>query len=182
MHELDQVERLRMVALGEAIRLYADRQVHGTGHTPAGQVVAAAKQFFDFLYSGAPAATLVFSIGTIVDQETGTPSPNQYNGGILTMLDTEQTVISVAAEDSKNQPTADTFSWSLDDAGVAMNATLIPSADTQSATLGGSGLLPGTATVSAVDPNGLTGTIAVVVTAGTATQLVLTQGTPTPQA
>lgn len=180
MHEFDQVERLRMVALNEAVRLYVERQVHGTGHTPAGQVVAAARQFFDFLYEGAPAAKLVFSIGTIVDQETGTPSPNQHNGGILTMKDTEQVDITVAAEDSKGQPTADTMTWSMDQAGTDSGATLTPSADTMTVTVVAGN--PATFGVTATDPNGLSGVSPVVVTAGAATQLVLTQGTPTPQA
>lgn len=155
--------------------------MHGAGHTIGGQIVATAEKFFAFLTEAAPTARLVIQIGQISDQETGTPSQHQYSGGIPTMLDTDKMVISVLPEDSHGAPTADTFTWALDAAGAAMNATLTPSADTQSAELSGTVLLPGTATVTATDPNGLTGTTAVVVTSGATTQLVLSQGTPTPQ-
>lgn len=178
MHE--EASRQRNVALQLAIDVWQDREVHGPGHTIGGQIIETAERFFEFLMKPAPAHTLLFSIGLITDAETGEPSPNQYHGGILTMKDTEQVDITVEAEDTKGQPTADTLTWTMDDAGQATGAAFNVSADTMTATVVAGN--PGTATMTATDPNGLSGVSAVVVTAGDAATLVLTQGTPTPQA
>jgi hypothetical protein len=173
---MDEVAQLRQFALSEAVKLHKDREFTGT-HTAAGQVVAAAEKFFGFLNEAAPTARLAFSIVLITDQATGSPSPHQYSGGIPTMLDTEQLVIAVQAEDSKGAPTSDSLTWSAP--GDVTGAVLTPSADTMSCTVAAG--TPGIVPVQAVDPNGVTGLSPVTVTAGAATQLVLTQGTPTPQ-
>lgn len=175
----DEVEKQRNIALHLAITVWQNREVHAPGHTIGGQIIATAERFFIFLTEAAPAHRLLFSIGLITDQKTGEPSPNQYHGGILTMKDTEQVDITVEAEDSKGQPTADTLNWSMDQAGTDSGATFTVSADTMTATVVAGN--PGTATMTATDPNGLSGVSAVVVTAGDAATLVLTQGTPTPQ-
>jgi len=96
------------------------------------------------------------------------------HGMSVTMTDSQEVSYSVAADDSKGFPVADTFTWSSDDGGAVLTVT--PSADGTSCVF--AAVAPGSATISVTDGT-LSASDLITVTTGAVATLVLTPGTPT---
>jgi len=97
-----------------------------------------------------------------------TPAPNS-----LQLVDDQQVVLTVEAEDSEGQPVTDTYSWQVD---VSATIAITPSEDgTSCLCVAG---VPGTANVTVTDGSTppLSATESFTVIAGSATQLVITPG------
>jgi hypothetical protein len=96
---------------------------------------------------------------------------------MATMTDTQQVSVSVQPEDSKGNDTTDSnLTWSADDNGAVVS--LQPSADGTSCLFVANE--PGTSNYSVTDGT-ITGGGTITVTAGAATQLVVTEGQPADQ-
>ena len=91
----------------------------------------------------------------------------------VSMSDSQQVTYQVEPEDSKGFPTSDTLTWSADDGGAVVTATV--SDDTLSATY--VAVAPGQANITVTDGT-LSAGDAITVTAGPAASLVLTAGAP----
>lgn len=95
----------------------------------------------------------------------------------MQITDTQKFDITVLPEDSKGDPTSDSLTWTISStAGTTVTAdstTLIGTVVAGNPEVG--------ITVTVTDPNGITGTLSFDVVAGTATQFVLTPGTPSEQ-
>jgi hypothetical protein len=99
------------------------------------------------------------------------------HGMSVTMTDSEEVTYACEPEDSKGVAVSDTLTWSSDDGGAVL--TLTPSEDTLSCLF--AAVAPGTANISVTDGT-LSGTDVITVTAGPVATLVLTPGTPGPEA
>lgn len=95
----------------------------------------------------------------------------------MQITDTQEFTITVEPEDSKGDATSDTLTWSISStAGTTVTAdetTLVATVIAGNPEVG--------ITVTATDPNGITGTLSFDVVAGVAKTLSLTPGTPSEQ-
>lgn len=120
--------------------------------------------------------------GPVVDQDTGEVIHHHERGHhvatTLDLQDNQNDTLTIAETDSKGQPASDQIVWTVDNPSIV---SITPSADTMSCAL--SALAVGTANVTAADANNsaVFDVEAVVVTAGPATTLTITAGTPTAQ-
>jgi hypothetical protein len=124
--------------------------------------------------------TLQLIPGQVTTQ--GSPAhPRHYHhteGMTMQIADNDDIVFTVNAEDSKHFPVVDPCTFTTDDPNGAV-ATLVPAADGMSVTL--KAVAPGTVNLTCTDGR-ISGTEAIVVTVGPVASLVMTAGTPTPQA
>jgi hypothetical protein len=141
----------------------------------AGDVTATAGVFYRWLEGP---AVMVLTSDTLTYQQAspdGPGTPTVKKGSTVQLTDTQQVTLSVAEQDSKGQPSADTLAWSVDNANVI---SLVPSADTQSCLcVAGT---DGTATVTVADNSvtpPLTATDVITVVSSAATSLVISEGT-----
>lgn len=145
----------------------------------AGDVTAVADVYYRWLEG--PAVLLVTVDPTTFSQADpeGPGVPTIRRGIAVQLTDLQQVTLSVAEQDSKGQPVADTLTWSVDNTSVI---TLVPSADTQSClcVAGTDGIATVTVTDNSVTPP-LTGTDTLTVGSSAATALVLSEGTPESQ-
>lgn len=95
----------------------------------------------------------------------------------MQITDTQQFTITVEPLDSKGDATSDTLTWTT---SSTAGTTVTADPTTLVATVVAGGPETGV-TVTATDPNGLTGTLSFDVTAGTAASLTLTPGAVTEQ-
>jgi hypothetical protein len=160
----------RKAALDAAVELFAIRDPVASPE----QVIGYANSFLGWL-SG---ARLVISADPLTYRQ-GNPAisqSTQFIGGAVQLTDIQQCELSVLPEDSKNQPTSDTLTWSSSDDTVI---SLQPSEDTLSCLCVAG--VPGAGVVVTVTD----GTISAsdnfdVVPSGVAS-LVITEGTPEDQ-
>lgn len=161
----------RIDALGYAVELHKDAL---TCCDRAAHVIRDANTLFRWLT--AP-IRLVLALGPRVDQETGTPTGNEGD----TMKDTEKAQLTVTAEDAKGQVTASGADITFTSADESI-ATITTDPDGTIWVVAG---VPGSTVITADWPDSpsgdLQGTLAVDVTAGDATSLVITTGDPVAQ-
>jgi hypothetical protein len=95
----------------------------------------------------------------------------------MQLVDNQEVVLTVAAEDSKGEPVADTITFTVDNADVI---ALTDNGDGTALCVAG---IPGSATVTATDSSTppITATEAFTVVSGTVSSLVISAGTPTTQ-
>ena len=160
----------RRAALDAAVILFSRQRDPGP---PA--VLAAANDFLAWITSARlrlRARALTF--------EQGDPSisqPTRYTaGGKVQLTDTQQVTLTVEPEDSKQQPTSDTLTWTSADSTVV---SLVPSADTLSCLCVAGN--PGAGVVVTVTDGTLSASESFDVVAGAAAALVITAGTPEAQ-
>jgi len=109
----------------------------------------------------------------------GPGTPTNRKGTAVQLTDLQQVTLSVAEQDSKGQPVADTLTWAVDNSAVI---SLVPSADTQSClcVAGTDGTATVTVTDNTVTPP-LAGSEVFTVVSSAATSLVISAGTPEDQ-
>jgi|SRR6185312_3756879 hypothetical protein len=138
------------------------------------RVLRAANMYFCWLT--AP-IRLILGRGPAVDQTTGQPTNNEGD----TMKDTDKAQLTVTAEDAKGQVTASGADITFTSADTTV-ATIVTDPDGTMWVVAGN---PGSTVITADWPDSpggdLQGTLAVDVTAGDATSLVITAGAPVPQ-
>lgn len=167
----------RLTALTLAAR------VHQVGFLVSGadptRVTGTAEVFWGFLTGP---VTLTVTAGPGVDQTTGKPTGNPGGTSMVAIKDSEKFEISLSALDAKGQittPPTDATLTSSDDTILTVTAA---DANGQRWGVGGN---PGSVVVTAEWPDSpsgdLKGTLAVDVTAGAATSLLVSAGTPVPQ-
>lgn len=96
----------------------------------------------------------------------------------MQITDTEQFDITADAKDSKGNDVPDNLTWKISSTG---GTTLTVDDTTTLKVTIVAGAPEAGITVTATDPNNLTGTLSFDVVGGAATSLALTAGTPTPQ-
>ncbi len=141
----------------------------------AGDVTAMAGVFYRWLEGP---AVMVLAVDTLTYQQAspdGPGIPTVKKGSTVQLTDLQQVTLSVAEQDSKGQPVADTLAWSVDNPGVI---SLVPSADTQSClcVAGTDGTATVTVTDNSVTPP-LMATDVITVVSSAATSLVISEGT-----
>ncbi|HZR50135.1 MAG TPA: hypothetical protein VFB06_11505 [Streptosporangiaceae bacterium] len=169
----------RILALQYAIETVVP---DGGGFPPekGGDVTAVADIYYRWLEG--PAVLFLTADPVTFDQAApegpGTPTIRKGTAAVQ-LTDLQQVTLSIAEEDSKGQPVADSLVWSVDDPGVI---SLVPSADTQSClcVAGTDGTATVTVTDNSVTPP-LTGTETITVVSSAATSLVINEGTPEDQ-
>lgn len=128
-----------------------------------------------------PAVMFLTVDPTTFDQAApeGPGQPTVRKGMIVQLTDLQQVTLSVAEQDSKGQPVADSLVWSVDNGDVI---SLVPSADTQSClcVAGVDGTAVVTVTDNSVNPP-LTASDTITVVSSAATSLVINEGTPEDQ-
>jgi len=149
------------------------------GTSPGAAVtVALAEQFLPWLARGRvilAVSPLTYEQGSSRSVQTRITTEGDHI--VATMTDTQQVTVTVMPEDSKGNATSDAaLVWSSDDAGAVV--VLQPAADGLSCLFVANE--PGTANYTVTDGT-LTAPGSVVVTAGAATQLVASEGTPEDQ-
>jgi hypothetical protein len=141
----------------------------------AGDVTATACVFYRWLEGP---AIMVLAFDTLTYQQAspdGPGTPVVKKGSTVQLTDTQQVTLSVAEQDSKGQPVADTLAWSVDNGSVI---SLVPSADSQSClcVAGTDGTATVTVTDNSVTPP-LSATDVLTVVSSAATSLVVSEGT-----
>lgn len=125
---------------------------------------------------------ITVTAGPIVDQLTGNQSGNPGGTGMVAMKDSEKFELTVAAEDAKGQVTAGPTDVTFTVADTNVVSISGPDADGKTWAVAE---LPGSTVITADWPDSpggdISGTLAVDVSAGTATSLVIGAGTPVPQ-
>lgn len=125
---------------------------------------------------------ITVTAGPIVDQVTGNKSGNPGGIGIVAMNDSEKFELTVTAEDAKGQITVGPTDITFTVADTNVVTISGPDADGKTWAVAG---LPGSTVITADWPDSpggaINGTLAVDVSAGTATSLVIGAGTPVPQ-
>ncbi len=161
----------RETALAAAVDLFAGDPLTPSSHT----VLDYATAFLAFI-SGAQLRLTIdpftYEQGTVLRQ------PTRYVGDTVQLTDTQQVLLSVEPEDSKGFPTSDTLTWTSSDTTVI---SLVPSTDTLSCECVAGGLGGGSAVTVTVTDGVLSASDSITVVAGTATSLVITEGTPEEQ-
>lgn len=153
----------------------------GGGLTPeqAGNVTSVATTFYRWLEG--PAVLFLTIDPTTFDQAApeGPGTPTIRKGTNVQLTDLQQVTLSVAEQDSKGQPVADSLAWTVDNTAVI---SLVPSADTQSClcVAGTDGTAVVTVTDNSVTPP-LTASDTITVVSSAATSLVISGGTPEAQ-
>jgi hypothetical protein len=125
---------------------------------------------------------LVLTAGPALDQTTGNPSGNEGGTTMVAIKDTEKFELTVTAEDAKGQVTAPPTDVTYTPADTTVISITGPDADGKTWGVGG---VPGSTVITADWPDSpsgdLQGTLAVDVSAGDATSLVIAAGDPVPQ-
>lgn len=170
----------RSVALALAVEHFDAKEAPRRGEERR-DVLEIAQEFWDWLLE-TPVAFLV-TIGIPYEQDSENPF-DQFTRTLergnmaeaVTLTDSQQVTVGVQAVDKKGQPVTDELTWTSADETVA---------GLQVAQDGSSALIvagnPGSTSVTVADPNGLSDVIAVTVTAGAASGLTATVGTPEEQ-
>jgi len=174
----------RQLALQEAVA-YFDSMFRG-GLLPdpfrnAFELLHVAGLFYGWLTAPVMLTVTVSPLTFEQGREPGPGVPTISEGADMAQLtDTQQVTLSVAEVDSKGNPvTGDTLAWTVDDVSVI---TVTPDASGYNA-LAVAGI-PGVANVTVTDSTvspPLTGTFQLTVEPGTATSLVVSEGTPVEQ-
>lgn len=169
----------RTLALQLAIATIAPAPGGGLSATQAGDVTTVAQVYYQWLEG--PAVMFM-----TVDPETfsqaapeGPGTPTILKGNIVQLTDLQQVTLTVAEQDSKGQPVADTLAWTVDNPAVI---AVTPSADTRSCLCkaGTDGTATVTVTDSSVTPP-LTASDTITVVSSVATSLSIAEGTPEAQ-
>lgn len=165
-----------------ALRLAIETVVPDVGGFPADKgsdVTTVADIYYRWLEG--PAVLFLTVDPTTFDQAApeGPGTPTIRKGMIVQLNDLQQVTLSVAEQDSKGQPVADSLVWSVDAGDVI---SLVPSADTQSClcVAGIDGTAVVTVTDNSVTPP-LTASDTITVVSSAATSLVISEGTPEDQ-
>ena len=168
----------RVLALQLAMQAVAPEN-GGLPAFQASDVTYAATVFYQWLEG--PAVLFLTVDPTTFDQAApeGPGQPTVRKGMIVQLTDLQQVSLSVAEQDSKGQPVADSLVWSVDNGDVI---SLVPSADTQSClcVAGVDGTATVTVTDNSVNPP-LTASDSITVVSSAATSLVISEGTPEDQ-
>jgi hypothetical protein len=145
----------------------------------AGDVTTVATIYYRWLEG--PAVMFMTVDPTTFDQAApeGPGTPTIRKGTAVQLTDLQQVTLSVAEQDSKQQPVSDTLDWSVDNSAVI---AITPSADTQSClcVAGVDGSATVTVTDNTVTPP-LTASDTITVVSSAATSLVINEGTPEDQ-
>jgi hypothetical protein len=156
--------------------------VASTGHATADDIAKDATSVATAYYRWLEGPVTLVVVADSVTYEQADPdgpgTPTVMKGNSVQLTDLQQVTLTVAEEDSKNQPvTGDSLVWTVDNTAAV---TLTPSADTYSCVV--TAVSDGTATVTVTDNSAtppLVGTDAITVVSSAATSLVISEGTPT---
>ena len=177
-------DRARLIGLKLATELHAAIGLpignYGPVESISGCVLETAGEFARWLTE--PPHRLRLRPAPFTFQQPAYPGPAVHtktgdDGMSVTMTDSQEVTYACEPEDSKGVAVSDTLTWSSDDNGAVV--TLTPSDDTLSCLF--AAVAPGTANISVTDGT-LSGTDVITVTAGPVATLVLTPGTPGPEA
>ena len=165
-----------------ALQLAIQTVVPSGGGFPAFQasdITYAADVFYRWLEGPAVLFLTIDPTTFLQAAPEGPGTPTVRKGTNVQLNDLQQVTLSVAEQDSKGQPVADSLVWSVDNGDVI---SLVPSADTQSCLCVAG--VDGTAVVTVADNSvtpPLTASDTITVVSSAATSLVISEGTPEDQ-